>query len=351
MNHRWYCSCGAILALVMASGVAEAQNHDSIMGARGTTTYGTVTQVTPTQISIEDLQGSTKQFPVNEVQKVTYAGEPRELRKARDSIRRQQYEAARSDLELISLAEISRPEILQDIEFFKGQCDARLALVGGGDKAAAVRALLAFLNNEKNQNSYHLYEAVELVGDLAVGLGRYENAIDYYRRLGQAPWPAYTMRANELEARALLANGQHAEALKMFDQVLNAGIDTVEARELKQLATCGKAVCLAATGQAEDGIRMIQEILAANDSREKSLLFARAYNALGNCYLKTDQPQEAVLAFLHVSLLFYQDPDAHAEALYHLGQLWRKLNKSERAIRAESQLKSRYSGSRWANQT
>jgi tetratricopeptide (TPR) repeat protein len=347
--NRIISTCGPWPLLLLIAPGAAAQNLDSVMGARGTTSYGTVTEVTPAQVTLTEVQGSKKLFPVNELQKVAYGNEPRELRKARDSILRGQHESARSDLELINLAEVSRPEILQDIAFFKALCDARLALVGGGDKAAAVRALLAFLSNEQFQNSFHHFAAIELVGDLAVGLGRYENAIEYYQRLAEAPWPDYQLRARELEARALVANDQHPEALRVYEQVLASALDTAEARELKQLANCGKAVCLAATGNPREGIQLIQSILAEHDSRQNPMLFARAYNALGNCYLIADQPEEALLAFLHVRLLFHQDPDAHAESLYHLSRLWRTLNRSERALRAQSQLQSRYSGSRWAN--
>ncbi len=341
-------SKGVFLTCLGWSTALPAQQLDSVVGDRGVPTFGTISEITRTQITIDTNQGK-KLFPVNEVQKVTFQGEPRELRNARDGILRGQLENARSDLEKISTNGIARKEILQDIEFFKAYCDGRLALVGGGDKAAAVRALRSFVENPDNAQNYHYFAAVELLGDLAVALASFENGIKYYNQLSEAPWPDVKMKGAVLEGNAMVANDMYAEALAKFDSVLATGVDDARAREQKLLATLGRAVCLAETGQADEGVALVTKIIDENDSKEKPGLFAKAYNALGTCYLKANQPQDALLAFLHVDLLFNQDPDAHAEALFQLSALWRDANKSERALQARSLLDSRYSGSPWAN--
>jgi tetratricopeptide (TPR) repeat protein len=146
-----------------------------------------------------------------------------------------------------------------------------------------------------------------------------------------------------------VANAMYAEALAKFDGVLAASQDDARAREQKLLATLGRAVCLAGTGKADEGIALATKIIDENNSQEKPVLFAKAYNALGTCFLKAEKRQDALLAFLHVDLLFNQDPDAHAESLYHLSSLWKDMNKSERVLKARSLLESRYSGSPWAN--
>ncbi len=207
----------------------------------------------------------------------------------------------------------------------------------------------AFESNAANQNSYHYFAAMELLGDLAVALSSYENGIRYYGKLAEAPWPDYAMRAMVLQANAMVASSLFPDALQKYEEVLASSVDDARARELKLRATLGKAVCLAETGQTQPALESVTKIIEENDSREKPQLFAQAYNALGICYLKAGKSQDALLAFLHVDLLFNQDPDAHAEALYYLSDLWRTVNKSERAIRARSMLESRYSGSPWAN--
>lgn len=337
----------ALLLGLLAPTAVHAQ-QDAVLGERGTTTFGSIVEITRTQITMETPQGK-KLFPVNEIQKVSFKEDPRELRTARDGIARGQLENAQSDLEKISVDGIARQEIRQDLQFYKAYCAGRLALVGGGDKGAAVRAMRAFVEAPENSESFHYYTAVELLGDLAVAMARYESGVKYYNMLSESPWPDTRMKGAILEANAMVSQGLFAEALARFDAVLATPLDDARAREQKLLATLGRAVCLAATGKPDEGIALVIKIIDENNSQEKPALFARAYNALGTCYLKANKPQDALLAFLHVDLLFTQDPDAHAEALYNLSTLWKSLNKSERALKARSLLESRYSGSPWAN--
>ena len=74
----------------------------------------------------------------------------------------------------------------------------------------------------------------------------------------------------------------------------------------------------------------------------------QAYNALGAFYRSKQQDTDAVLAYLHVDLLFASNPSAHAEALYHLSQLWGKLDKPDRGVDAANRLRANYAGSSWA---
>jgi tetratricopeptide (TPR) repeat protein len=340
---------GALLLGLAWPALASAQQQfDSVVGERGAPSFGAIAEITRVQITLDTPQGR-KLFPVNEVQKVTFKDEPRELRAARDGILRGQLENARTELDKISLDGIARKEIVQDIEFYKAYCDGRLALVGGGDKAAAVRALRTFVEAPPNSQTFHYYAAVELLGDLAVALASYDNGVKYYNMLSEAPWPDARLKGAILEGNAMVSNGMYAEALAKFDSVLAASLDDARAREQKLLATLGRAVCLAGTGKPDEGIALATKIIDDNNSQEKPVLFAKAYNALGTCYLQAGKREDALLAFLHVDLLFTQDPDAHAEALYHLSALWKAMNKSERALKARSLLESRYSGSSWAN--
>ena len=285
----------AVVAVAFSGPVrGVAQQLDSVAGERGAPTFGTISEITRVQITIDTNQGK-KLFPVNEVRKVTFQAEPRELKNAREGILSGQLENSRSDLEKISVADITRKEILQDIEFYKGYCDGRLALVGGGDKGAAVKALRAFVENPDNAQSYHYFAAIELLGDLAVALSRFESGIKYYNQLSEAPWPDAKMRAAVLEGNAMMANAMYAEALTKFDTVLASGVDDARAREQKLLATLGRAVCLAATGKPDEGIPLVQRIIEENNSQEKQVLFAKAYNALGTCYLQAGKKQDALL--------------------------------------------------------
>ena len=62
----------------------------------------------------------------------------------------------------------------------------------------------------------------------------------------------------------------------------------------------------------------------------------------------SNKPKDALMAYLHVDILFYGDSETHAESLYHLGKLWQVAKNQDRAAAAVNLLKQRYAGSVWA---
>jgi len=282
---------------------------------------------------------------VNEIQRVTFGDEADALRNGRARVASGQLEEAMSLLNSIPPESISRDLVREDLEFYRAYCAGRLALTGGGDKAAAATAMLDFF--KKHENSFHYFPAAELIGDLAFAMGRFDSASQYYQKLAQAPWPEYQLRAKVLEGRALLADNKAAEALQRYEEVLSAAADTATALQQKTLAQVGKANCLAETGKPDEGQQLVETVIRDNDPQNVDL-FAQAYNALGMCHLKANRQKDALLAFLHVHLLFKKNAEAHAQSLYYLSQLWSGSGRSDRAVEARSLLKSRYAGTIWA---
>jgi tetratricopeptide (TPR) repeat protein len=251
------------------------------------------------------------------------------------------------------MEDVRRPDLKSDYQYLTLMCEARLALAGsavpggGSDPLKDTgRNLIAFL--KANPNTYHSYEANELVGDLLVATGNYAGAEPYYLALKQAKWADYRMRAAVAMGRALLAQNKAAEAAKAFDDVIN-GEGAGDLAELQRLtAKLGKARATAATGQGEQAVKTIQEIISKIDP-DNNDLHAQAYNALGYALRKSNKPKEALLAFLHVDLLYSNSPDAHAEALANMTMLFKELYKPDHARRARATLMQRYGASSWAN--
>jgi len=336
------------LLLVLANaGQASAQSSDQVFGFRGSPTNGVIsdTDTSPNEIVI-DVQGTKRSIAVNEVRRVAFLGEPIEFRRARDNVLEGQLESGYDDLRKIDAAAIQRPIIKADLQYYLAYCQGKLALTGGGDKAAAATAMLAFVRG--NPKSFHFYEAAELLGDLAVSLQSYDGATRYYGALGKAPWPDYKMRGAVLEARALLQKGDAAGALSKYDSVISSTLDTPEALKQKLYAQAGKAKCFAGTGKPDEGIAMAEEIILKNSPDGNNELFGRAYNALGACYLKEGKQKDALMAYLHTDVLFYSNSEVHAESLYQLSKLWAAINQQDRAVDARNLLTTRYAGSSWA---
>jgi tetratricopeptide (TPR) repeat protein len=109
----------------------------------------------------------------------------------------------------------------------------------------------------------------------------------------------------------------------------------------------GRARCLAQLGRAEDAITLVQSVIQQADPEDGDVL-GRAYNTLGQAYLAvTGKEQDALIAFLTVDLVYNKAPENHAEALYHLVDLWEKGANPERSREARSTLETSYPGSRW----
>jgi tetratricopeptide (TPR) repeat protein len=337
----------AVAALLVGgfAAVAPAQSLDSVFSTKGgAPSKGTVTEaMTRDQVTL-DMGGTARQFPINEIARITYGDEPNELTNARNSVVAKNYNAALEELKKIAPADLVRVHMRQDHEFYKALCELKLAMTEGGDKVKADAAMKQFL--VAHPTSYHYYEAAELVGDLAMSMGKNEDAVKAYGAVARAPYEDLQMRANNAAARALISSKNFAEALVRYQAVLDANLATPEAAQQKTYATIGKAQCLGETGKPDEGIKMLEEIIAKNDAQD-SKLFGRTYNALGACHMKAGRSKEALLAYLHTDVLFYADSEAHAEALYWLTKLWTDVNKSDRATQARNTLRERYAGSLW----
>lgn len=331
-----------LTCLVSISASAE---DDQIYMKRGAGISGQIGASKQAKIAIES-RGQTQTINVNEVRLVTFADEPQELRQGRARAVGGNFDSALDDLKRVNPAGIEREIVKRDLQFYLALCEGRLALSAGGDKAEATASMLAFVRAAPS--NFHFYEAAMLLGDLAVGQGDYASAVKYYGVIASnAPFPEYQMNALLAEARALLAQERFAEAEAKFDSVVGQKSDSPEAKRQKLLAQVGKGRCLAETGSPEEGMELIEKIISENDATD-SELFGRAYNAHGDCLRKAGKPKEALMSYLHVDVLFYSDPEIHAESLYHLSKLWATMKKPDRAASTRNLLDQRYSGSAWA---
>ena len=302
---------------------------------------GEITKVTPVEITLDKGGGGTRRFAVNELRSVVFDGEPTQLTQARLNVRNGSYATAIDSLNEINVGGIDRDLVREDIEFYKALCAAKLALGGSGEIVDAGRQLNEFVRS--HPQSFHYLEAVEVMGDLLMASDKFTAAQRQYAELAKAPWPDFQMRSAVLVGRTLQAAGKHDDAIRQFDTVLAMSDDSEPAREQKLAATLGKAMSLSESGRVDEAVRMIEGVIENADPEQRALQ-ARAYNALGTCYEKAGQSKDALLAFLHVDVLYNTVPEAHAEALTHLVPLWRAIGQEARARDAQQQLDERYTG-------
>jgi tetratricopeptide (TPR) repeat protein len=330
----------AAIAVLSFCALGVAAETDRVRLVKGSEN-GEVAEMTPLDVT---LKGG-KKIAVNQIKMILFDSEPVELSQARSAVATGQFAKAIQLLDKIDTAKIDREFIKQDIEFYQAYIAARLALSGEGEILDAGRKLNAFVKNDPN--NYHYLEASELMGDLLMVSERFEPAQKQYAELAKAPWPDYKMRAGVALGRSLQAQSKHAEAIQQFETVLAMPDDGIESKNEKLSATLGKAVSLAESGKVDEAAGIIEKIIQDADPQQRELQ-ARAYNALGTCYEKAKRNKEALMAFLHVDVLYAAVPEAHAEALAHLVPLWQAVGQPDRARESRDLLQQKYAKSKWA---
>jgi len=335
-----------ILMVAAWLALAASAYADAVIKTEGQA-MGDVVEMTALEVTVEQGGVRTK-VPVNEIRAVRYSEEPARLNTARTAIEDGRYEEAVTGLETIKVADLKRAEIKQDVLFYTALAKAYIALAGSDSKAATEARDLMFEFAKANRGSYHYFKACETIGDLDAALGDNESARKFYEQLAQAPWPDYKMRAGVAIGRTLLAEGKADEALESFQSVLDTEATGESATRQRLAGTLGKARCLAEAGQSDEAVKLIDEVIAQS-SPEDVDLNAQAYNALGVAHRKAGRAKDALLAFLHVDVLYFTSPKEHIEALENLVELWEQVQQPERADKARGTLQERYNKSPRSN--
>ncbi|HID21945.1 MAG TPA: tetratricopeptide repeat protein, partial [Planctomycetaceae bacterium] len=237
-----------------------------------------------------------------------------------------------------------KTNLKRDVEFLIARATAKLALSDPSRHDEAVQALEAFVKS--TGESFRYYEAVRLLGELYLAKKDFAQARTAFEQLGRAPWQDYKMAARSAMAQILLAEGKVSEALAAFDSVLKTPANTALEKQRRWEAMLGKANCLIQQKQYEPALKILQDVVREAPA-EDSRILAEAYVRQGDCLQAMGKPKQAVLAYLHVPVLFPGEPERHAEALYHLSRLWNAVERPERAADARAELESKYPDSPW----
>ncbi|MGB7323825.1 MAG: hypothetical protein WBD31_03070 [Rubripirellula sp.] len=341
MNHFFKLSCFAsviAVTLVMSSAV-QAQN-DRLYDKSGKSVTGAVAQTSAKGVQLKRSDG-VQNFLSADIEKILYEGDPGSLTKAREFVIDDQYEQALEELKKVDAKEIKRAVIEADYAYYTVLSQSKLALSGRGPKEAAASAVLGFIG--KYRDSWHLFDAAKILGDLALALNKPADALKYYKLLDSSASADTKIESVYLQAMVSLSQTESDAAISMFDKVINVKAQTPQTIRTQSLAKAGKAVALAQTGKATEGLELVNSLIAELNPTDIEMA-ARIYNAQGASYEASGDVEGAVLAYLHTHLMFSRLPDAHAQALLKLVELWPKLGKPDRAAEARQELQQRYPG-------
>ncbi len=154
------------------------------------------------------------------------------------------------------------------------------------------------------------------------------------------------MAARIGQARVLIAKDDVESALSTLESVLSLPAKEDVEKERRHEALLVKTACLQKQNKYDEANAALDKIIE-EVTAENTRLMAEAYIRQGDNFRLTGKTKEAVLAYLHVDILFAMERDFHAESLFHLSQLWRSVKHPDRAIDAAARLRNEYPQSPW----
>ncbi|MFN3193400.1 MAG: tetratricopeptide repeat protein [Aureliella sp.] len=337
----------AILLASISFGATPSFAADKVYPKNGVPASGQIKALSWTKATI-NVRGKDQTFDMADVSKVAFDGEPRELERARDQFVNGQYDQALEEIKKVDKGGISRKLITQDIDFYRWYCEGKMALSGNGDRNAAINGLRSIAS--ANRTTHHLLDIAEMLGQLHMSIGKPKEAATFFGVLLRAPDDTTKAIGTYRLGLVELADDKTAEARKRLSSLASAASSSPEMKRLQNLARVALSVCDQRDGKTEEALKRLDTLVAATDSTDQEL-YARINNAKGACYLAQNKPTEALFHYLQTDLLFFSEAEAHAEALYHLSDLWKRYGNPSKAADARQRLSNQYASSAWASKS
>jgi predicted negative regulator of RcsB-dependent stress response len=178
----------------------------------------------------------------------------------------------------------------------------------------------------KHPNAWQTPGVLVTLAKLQVEQKDFDEAGQTLKALTEAPVSEDIRQNAELMiARLPLAAGRYEQAEKKL-AALAAKLPPGSV--FAQRAQLGQAEALAALKKLPEAKGLLQKLLKETQDRDAR---ATAYNTLGYCDLQAGQVQDALWAFLWVDVIYNQNKEEHARALYYLHQVFTRLNDGEHA--------------------
>lgn len=306
---------------------------------------GDITDISQTSVSVKSGIGEMIEVPANDIVSVRWGAEPAALNLARSAEEGGNLARALEQLKISSGEAGANEAVKTEIEFLVARVTARQALEEDSSRLDdAVAKLDDFVKS--HSDNFRYFDALQLLGAVQLAVKDYTGAEKSFGQLARAPWSDYKMAAQNSTAKLAFQKGDLAAALSAYEQVLSQSGSSPGEISRRNEALIGKASVQLKQGNADIALQAVQEAIAKTDP-EDSAVQAGAWNLKGDCLKTQGKVKEAILAYLHVPVLFEKEKVALAEALYNLAVLWPRADQPERGLAARQELEENYPDSPW----
>ena len=364
MHPRWW-NVGLVIVTCLVGLHARVVAEDSVLYRDSKTgksirREGQVVAESPGGITFVSGLVPKKEFiPVTHIQDIRLDEEPVELLQARAFETKQYWQKALDQYtEALRLAQKTKSKLVLPYIEFK-ILKLRMLLLEQKESTALERGELYRRLEEfhkKYPNAWQTLECLEMMGQLRLrdGLG-VEEVLKELSQLREKYKDQAELvgRVNLFEARALLQQAQaylrtqpdKAKALYQQARQSLEGLLRTASGNLRQEILISLVECKAALGQlkeAEADLASLEK--EAQDARTRALV----HLGRGDIYRLSNRYRDAMWEYLWVDVVYNQDRELTARALYWLIEVFRKLGDEEKAKSCEERLLNEYKETVWA---
>lgn len=306
---------------------------------------GTIEKETPAGIKLRMDKGKVQNIPALHIRAVDYgegidavgrvdyhAGDTKLDRALQQTTAKKKAEELESAL--LAFQELDRNEKLRSIvsvhRYFQYRIAQTTALLAQED-AGRREAALAALNEYKTAfaDGWQIVPALQLLASLQEEKGDTEAASKTYTNLSELPGISADMKLqSKLKGARLLMRvlkfREAEESLKKVESALPAGDP-----QRGFVEVCLMQSRIAQKGNLSGVEKKLEQIV--HNSKDGGLR-ALAHNALGDYYRTKGDDAQAFWEYCKVDMLYNQDKEEHAKALYYLSQLSGKPPRSRQAM-------------------
>ena len=297
------------------------------------------------------LSGANKtkvEIPSSEILEVTYDGEPAEVVAGRNAEKNRDHEKALAAYqEALKKVPASNKALHAHVEFKILKLKAQAAEAGAGAaRGPIIDDLRKFRTT--HPDARQTLECLDLLSRLLAAEGQpVQEVIDAFKALRSkyADSKEIAARCDLFETQALIQDGENLlksneeEAKPKFAaaqtklQAMLAGADKATALEIRVVL----AECKAILGQLPEAVKELDDLLkeASNDHTRATVHLGR-----GDCYRLTKQFRDAQWDYLWVDVIYNQDREQQAKALYCLSEVFGALGDNNKAKECKDRLMS-----------
>lgn len=299
---------------------------------------GTITAESPREIKIQ-VGGKSETIAVDDLADIDYAGTPPAFLEGEQREKAGDVAAALESYKRAAASAGLKPFVAQVVKFRYASALAEAGIADPQKLNDSIAALQDFVKTYPNAR--HTARALELLLNL-VRTGSDPSRIDSVLA-DMAKIPGNQGRANVMKAELLAERGQADQAMQLLETAKSQIPKNSELERISKSVRVNVLVAKKDYVEAEKQARSLIDAAAPNDFAA----LAPAYNALGDCLRAAGKPKDAMIAYLHTEILYDRVANEHARALAAITQLWRVLEKPDRAEQSLNKLASTYPRSPW----